>query len=409
MAPKSRLFQTILCPVDFSEHSRQALRYAAFLAARDRGRLVAIFIEDPLLAAAAAVEYDEGRLLNEGRSQLRRLVERTASAYDLPTKSTTLEVAVGKPHEQITRTAERLECDLIVMGSHGRTGVNRIMLGSTTHRVLRESSLPVLATPPKQAGSAAPSRSWPGKWAIAPIDLEPRARADALAAAVAARELRVQLQLVHVVEPIADVPWLELDEARRNQQRHRKALADLTGLKEELGSTVSECRVLTGTPADQIAKLASASGVGVVIMTRRPGKGLFGPRQGSISYQVLTQANTAVLALPSDRKWLRRASLDGLAEFAQPKYRARGRCTAHPIARGRGSTSRTPAARTECRRPRRATRETSPPLPKATVREESPERRRTVGARVEDIEQLKHHQRRERHCLRLPQVAGALR
>ena len=308
MAPKPRLFQTILCPVDFSEHSRHALRYAAFLAARSRGRLVGLFIEDPLLAAAAVVEYDERRLLDEGRRQLRRLVERTASAYDLATKSTAIEVAVGKPHEQIIRTAARLKCDLIVIGSHGRTGVNRMMLGSTTHRVLRESSLPILATPPKQPGSVGPARGWPGKWAVAPVDLEPRDRADALAAAAAARALGVQLQLVHVVEPIADVPWLELDEARRNQQRHRKALADLTRLKEELGRDVSECRVLVGNPADQIAKLASASGVGVVIMTRRPGRGLFGPKQGSISYQVLAHSNTPVLALPSDKKWLRAKS-----------------------------------------------------------------------------------------------------
>lgn len=304
---QNRVFRTILCPVDFSEHSRHALRYAALLAARDRGRLVVIFIEDPMLAAAAAVAYDEKTLLDKGRTQLRRLVERTASPYGLAMRSTTIDVTVGKPHEEIARTAERLECDLIVMGSHGWTGANRMMLGSTTHRILRESSLPILATPPVRAGSAGPSRSWPGKWAIAPVDLGLRDRADALAAAVAARELGVRLQLVHVVEPIADVPWLELDEARRNQHRHRKALAELTKLKEELAWAVTECRVAAGKPADEIAKLASTADVGLVIMTRRRGQGLFGPRQGSISYQVLTRANTAVLALPSDKKWLRRA------------------------------------------------------------------------------------------------------
>lgn len=302
-----KLFRTILCPVDFSEHSRHALRFAALLAARDRGRLVVLYVEDPMLAAGAAVAYGEDTLLAKDRTELRRLVERAASAQRLAVKSTTIDVAVGKPHEQIARTAERLGCDLIVMGSHGWTGANRMMLGSTTHRVLRDSPLPVLATPPKTTGSARPSRQWPGKWAIAPVDLEPRDRADALAAAVAARELGVQLQLVHVIEPIADVPWLELDEALRNQQRRRKALADLTKLKEELAWAVTACHVAAGKPADAIAKLASNAGVGLVIMTRRRGQGLFGPRQGSISYQVLTRASTAVLALPSDKKWVRRA------------------------------------------------------------------------------------------------------
>ncbi len=277
------------------------------LATRTRGKLVAIFIEDPMLAAASAVQYGDGFLLNKGRAELQRLVKRAAVTHGLAMKSTTIDVAVGKPHEEIVRSAERFKCDLIVMGSHGLTGASRMMLGSTTHRVLRESSLPILATPPLETRVARPSQSWPGKWALAPLDLGPRDRADALAAAVAARELGVQLQLVHVVEPIADLPWLEIDETRRNQRRRRKALAELTKLKEQLAWAVTECHVAAGKPADAIAKLASSTAVGLVIMTRRRGKGLFGPKQGSISYQVLTRAETAVLALPSDKKWLRRA------------------------------------------------------------------------------------------------------
>ena len=307
MPSQTKLFRTILCPVDFSEHSRHALRYAALLAARGGGRLIVLYVEDPMLAAAADVAYGTDTLVAKGRTELRRLAERAASAYKLAVKSTTIDVAVGKPHEEIARAAERLECDLIVMGSHGWTGANRMMLGSTTHRILRDSALPILATPPKTAGSARPSRNWPGKWAMAPVDLEPRDRADALTAAVAARELGVGLQLVHVMEPVAGVPWLELDGARRNQQRRRKALADLTKLQEELAWAVTECHVAAGKPADEIAKLASNAGVGLVIMTKRPGQGLFGPRQGSISYRVLTRASTAVLALPSDKNWVRRA------------------------------------------------------------------------------------------------------
>lgn len=77
----------------------------------------------------------------------------------------------------------------------------------------------------------------------------------------------MQLQLVHVVEPIPDIPWLELDEARRNTQRHQ-ALAELTKRKEELAWAITGCQVVAGKPAAE--------------MTRRPGKGLFGPKQGSM-------------------------------------------------------------------------------------------------------------------------------
>jgi nucleotide-binding universal stress UspA family protein len=307
MMSESRLFRTILCPVDFSHHSREALGYAAALASRRKGRLVVIFVEDPLLVAAAALRYDQRTLIDKGRMALRRFVERAVKPYGVRIESVALDVAVGRPDERIGWTAENLKCDLIVMGSHGWTGANRMMLGSTTQRVLRKARLPVLAIPPAPGRGRGPAKGWPGKWVLAPVDLGSGDRADALAAAVATRELGAQMMLVHVVEPVAEVPWLEIDAARRNLQRERRALAHLTRLKDDLAWAVSDCRVESGKPAEVIAKLASANSVGLVVMTRRKGQGLLGPRQGSISYQVLLRAKTPVLALPSDKAWMRRA------------------------------------------------------------------------------------------------------
>jgi nucleotide-binding universal stress UspA family protein len=294
---KTNAFRTILCPVDFSGHSRRALRYAALLAQRNRGRLVAIFVEDPTLAAAAGLQYDERALLNKLRTQLRCLVERTAASYALAGAATAVDVVIGAPHREIVRAAERSQCDLIVIGSHGLTGARRMMLGSTTHRVLRDSPSPVLAIPPVTTRLAGPLRSWPGTLAIAPIDLASRSRADALAATTAARNLGMSVRLVHVIDRIRKVPWLDLDEARLGEQRRRQALAKLTKLKDELRWGVTDCVIVAGNPGDEIAKLASTTSVGLVIMTRRRGKGLFGPAQGSISYQVLTHSRTPVLAI----------------------------------------------------------------------------------------------------------------
>jgi nucleotide-binding universal stress UspA family protein len=306
MATTDALFRTILCPVDFSIHSRQALTYAAILAAKNDARLVVMFAEDPLLATAAAVAYDEKALIEKGRHELTRLVERIVKPFQVPMKSVTLDVAVGRPHQVIEWTADNLHCDVIVMGAHGWTGANRLMIGSTTHRILRRSRLPVLATPPVRGRAARAPRNWPGKMAIAPIDFGPRERADALAAAVAAREFGLQLELVHVVEPIADVPWLELDEVRRNDQRLRRATARLTRLQDDVHWSVNAVRAEAGKPAQVIAAIAASRRVGLVVMTRRPGQGLFGPRQGSISYEVLCRSNTPVLALPTDTAWMRR-------------------------------------------------------------------------------------------------------
>ena len=303
----AKLFRTILCPVDFSEHSRQALSYAALLVARGGGRLVVIYVEDPLLAAAAKIEYDEKVMVDKARMELRRFVEQAIDRYGVSLSSVTMDVAVGRPWEMIDWTADKLKCDLIVIGSQGRTGANKLMFGSTTHRILRRSALPVLATPPVTPSSSRPPRGWPGKRALAPVDLGARARPDALAAAVVARELGTTIDLVHIVEPVNLPPWLEVDASRKNLQLQRLAMARLTSLKNETAWAAAACRVEMGEPAEKIAAVAGSTDVGLVIMTRRRGQGLLGPRQGSISYAVLLKANTPVMALPNDPKWLRRA------------------------------------------------------------------------------------------------------
>ena len=109
MAAK-KFFRTIVCPVDFSEHSRQALRYAALLVARNKGRLVVVFVQHPMLAAAAAVAYDEKTMMEKCRAELRRFVERTIAAYALRLDAVTLDVRVGRrmrrsPGPQITSVA----------------------------------------------------------------------------------------------------------------------------------------------------------------------------------------------------------------------------------------------------------------------------------------------------------------
>lgn len=308
MTPRT-LFHTVLCPIDFSEHSRQALAYAAALAKRLKGQLIVVYVEDPLLLAAAAMAYDERAMRESARRALERFVARGVRAFSLSSDSITLEIAIGKPHEEIERAADRHTCDLVVLGSHGETGANRMMLGSTTLRVLRRATIPVLAIPPVKGKAKRPLASWPGPWVLAPVDLDSSARTDAQIAAVCARELGVRLRLVHIVEPLPERPWIEIDARRRNQQMQRHALALLKSLKDELGPAVSDTIVQAGKPGRAIAAVAASSKVGLVVMTRRPGQGLLGPRQGTISHQVLIDARTPVLALPSDKQWLNRAAV----------------------------------------------------------------------------------------------------
>ena len=138
----------ILCPVDFSDHAKRALLHAARVAARSRGSLTVLFVDDPLLFAAAA-RSDERAERARLRSELRSYVERSLRDIEPLPAPLTLEIAVGRPAREIQRVARANRANLIVMGSHGLSGLSKLLMGSTTEEVLRQAKVPVLAIPPR--------------------------------------------------------------------------------------------------------------------------------------------------------------------------------------------------------------------------------------------------------------------
>jgi nucleotide-binding universal stress UspA family protein len=141
---EARAFQSILCPVDLSATSRGAVRTARTIADRFDARLSILFVEDPLIARAAR-KFDEDELARRTRAELARFVERAIG--DRPRCS--YEVVNGDPADEILKAVKRVPADLVVMGTQGQRGPKRLFFGSTAEAVLRRSSVPVLAVPPR--------------------------------------------------------------------------------------------------------------------------------------------------------------------------------------------------------------------------------------------------------------------
>jgi nucleotide-binding universal stress UspA family protein len=137
----------ILCPTDFSEFSDIAFRYALSIAQHYRGRLLVQHVveswQHPEAAFVPAHYYVEFRshLLHKGEEELQRFVKNHANNGIRPESV----VEQGIAADAILALAEAQEVDLIVMGTHGRRGFDRRMVGSVTERVLRKASCPVLA------------------------------------------------------------------------------------------------------------------------------------------------------------------------------------------------------------------------------------------------------------------------
>ena len=227
------VLRSILCPVDFSEPSRQALRWAAALAVRTKARVTVLSAVDPLLAEAARLRLGLDLANAETERALRQFVAATWRNDSARATDVSFDVRVANPADVILDIAARERTDVIVMGTHGLGGVRKWLLGSTTERVLRRTHIPVLAVPPAVSESIPPSDT-------TPVDLGPvlaatdfsntSARAVRWAANLA-HKIASPLLLLHVVEAIAVAPQWEsyienADDARVADARSR--LEELT-------------------------------------------------------------------------------------------------------------------------------------------------------------------------------------
>jgi nucleotide-binding universal stress UspA family protein len=136
------MYREILLPTDGSEAARLATRHAIDLAEQYGSRLHALFVVDS--AAYAALETGAQPVIEaiteEGRRATAR-IEAEAADAGIDAESA---VETGSPHRRIVEYAAEHDIDLIVMATHGRTGLDRYLLGSVTERVVRTADCPVL-------------------------------------------------------------------------------------------------------------------------------------------------------------------------------------------------------------------------------------------------------------------------
>ncbi len=142
----------ILVPQDFSEYSLHALKYAVTFAQIFNSELIVLHIVEPIVYPAdfsfgqVSIPAMEEEIRKHSEEQLNELVEK-----EIPkdVKSTAL-IRVGKPFIEIVEIAKSESADLIVISSHGRTGMDHVLFGSTADKVVRKAPCPVLTIRPHE-------------------------------------------------------------------------------------------------------------------------------------------------------------------------------------------------------------------------------------------------------------------
>lgn len=150
------IFKRILVPVDGSATSRAGLERAIALAKAGRGRLRLLHVVDEN-AVMQSIEpaLNVGDLLDGLVEGGRRILAESASVArrrGVKAETTLYELHIGRVAERILREAAKWRADVIVMGTHGRRGIGRLVMGSDAESVLRDSRVPVLLVKGRAAG-----------------------------------------------------------------------------------------------------------------------------------------------------------------------------------------------------------------------------------------------------------------
>ena len=275
----------IVCGVDFSDDSRRALRWADLMARRLAQPLIVVHAVEPLLASAAQMQYGDDAVEATLLPELKQFVSQTIGDRS----NARLQFGVGDPAEVIRGTALSADASVIVLGTQGLGQAGRLWFGSTTTRVLRETSKPILAVPPRAAARSDADPHFDE--IIVGTDFGGAAKAAIAAAGELGKLFGVPVTVLHAVpEVAAPERWGHIVE---------KAVEDgLRDARAQMASTVPDhwtSDVRTGSAAGVLVEAATGRHALIVV-------GLSGSesnnRPGTTAYRVLLDADAPVLAVP---------------------------------------------------------------------------------------------------------------
>lgn len=298
------MFRQLLVPLDRSPLAEQAVGKAAAIARAARAKLDLVLVHEPLaFAGFGDAPWNEDQWAGEQKYLERMTQEVVAGA----TLSVSHDVMRGGVVEMICKRALDVDADLIVMTSHGRTGVSRAWLGSVADGVIRRSGAPVLLLHAIETTSARNAANDLFKKVLVPLDGSAIA-ADALASAGAlARCGNGKLVLLRVVKPVPMIfvdPGLPLmypppvpDDAATNGlvEQVKEQLADVAARTAETTGVNVEWHVLVeSSVAHAIITFASSNDVDVIAMSTH-GRGASRLLIGSIADKVLRGSGLPIL------------------------------------------------------------------------------------------------------------------
>lgn len=295
-------FTQVLCPVDLSDASKRPLAYAAAVAHWYQARLSVLHVVptfDPIPVHPGALEAPVRIVYPMSREDVLGAVRRVTQEAGIASADVDVIAEAGESAATIVDQAVARGADLLVMGTHGRTGIDRLLLGSVTEQVLHEAPCPVLTVPPHAPETVPGDLTF--QRILCAVDFSP-ASMQALGFALdLAQQAHGRVTLLHVIE------WLAEHEPRTyahfNVPEYRRYLKDEA--HERLRALIAEEPRLrgvedvvgTGRAYREILGLAAEQHADLIVMGAQGRGGVGLALFGSTTQQVVRAAECPVLTV----------------------------------------------------------------------------------------------------------------
>ncbi len=291
---------TVLVPTDRSENSLQALQYAAALAEKLGAALHVMHVSEIDYAIPGTDSLaSDSEIAHSLKEQLEVACGRSIAA--------SFHGRTGRAFDQVCRFGREIAADLIVISTHGRTGLKRFFLGSNAERIVQHSSVPVLVVRGSEPVSGASREGIEIRTILVPTDFSGSSDEALKYAVQFGRQFDARLVLFHSFnnpEFVTTDPYGPHYRGPSAEEMRTDAEAQMQELvkRSEFGGLAHETHVCTGRAADEICEFAQRESVDLIITSTHGRTGFIHVLIGSIAEQIVRYAHAPVLVIPGSIK-----------------------------------------------------------------------------------------------------------
>ncbi|MFP6583017.1 MAG: universal stress protein [Candidatus Hydrogenedentota bacterium] len=306
----------ILCPVDFSKDADYAVAYASRLAPIVDAEVHCVHVIDSRSYGSAI----EGAYVSAGstESSIQQIEQHVHEEFHALIKRFELlhfdaqgHFLHGDPSREIIKLADELEAEYIVMATHGRTGFDQWVFGSTCEKVVRLSHVPVLTVRPPEVHWTLEDLSVSFKRVLCPLDFSDFSRAGLETARALCKRFEGTLVLAHAVDTRLEYPVLEPGVvAATDSHFERDAQAYMEKISESLDDVFCEIRVVSGNPHTALVNLIKSDDIDLVVMTTHGHRGLSHMLLGSLADRIVKRSPSPVLTIHPDKDTKRKQTMN---------------------------------------------------------------------------------------------------